>query len=452
VSSQRAKLRSKTISRGVWIVWGSMFAVDLFAVTSYGSYVPFFDDWGMVPAVTGDLSIGRWVWVPQNEHWVPLPKLILYGLLRLAACDFRSGMVASVVVLAALAAGMMMAASRVRGHMALSDAFFPLVWLHGGHSTNLLWGWQFTFTLPTALAGAILITMVRDPDTTVFRWTAFAGACLALLPLCGASGLAMAPALSLWFLLVAVATWRRGARGARLQALVTVALVGIALLLAGKNAMSWERPDNIPHSPSIARTLVAALQFCSISLGPVSWPVWPAFGLLVVALAMVAGLLQASRAVAMPGERLRATGVILFIGAMGCLALALGWGRAGLTSEAGLASRYICLSAPWLCSIYFGFLIAGTPVSRFVITSLVIVSALMAFPNTSAGFAEAQNRYYNMWHVKHYLEVGLSAEEFGARYSRPPPMLLQYESDLANYVKMLRRAGVHYYRNITVSH
>ena len=418
-----------------------MLAADLFMVTTYGSYVPWLDDWGMVPALTGDQPIARWLWIPQNEHWVPLPKLILFGLLRLTACDFRGGMVANVLLLAVLAAGMMLAAREVRGHVSYTDAFFPLVLLHGGHAPNLLWCWQLTFILPTALAGGILIIIVRIPRTLPFGWIALGGTFLVLLPLCGANGLAMVPALSLWFLLLALDRWRLGSRQRILQALMILALVFVASLLAQRNAVGWERPANIPPSPSLARTLAATFQFCSTSLGPLPWPLWPACGLLVTALVSGGSLARGPNRAWIRGTP---SGIRLasFSGAMASVAVAIGWGRAGLSPEAGLASRYVSLAAPWLCWIYFAALLAEGALGRWVTALLVIATGLMAVPNTSAGYDQARSRCNNMWYVKHDLEAGLPAEDLAARYSRAPFMLYPWEADLARYLIMLRRAAI----------
>src|SRR5205823_2555287 len=131
-------------------------------VGRYGPDVPIGDDYDLVPALSGARPIAAdWLWSQHNEHRIPLPRLVLLASYRLSGYDFRAGMFVNVVLLAALAAGLIAAARGLRGATWYSDAFFALALLHGGHHANLLWSFQVAFVLATALAGAILLLIAR---------------------------------------------------------------------------------------------------------------------------------------------------------------------------------------------------------------------------------------------------------------------------------------------------
>ncbi len=117
----------------VWAAWGLMLASGMQFVRAYGSNVPFWDDWNMVPVLTGHEPLTlAWLWVPNNEHRIPLPKLAYIALVRGSGFDWRSGMYASVLCLGVLSAGLIVVVRRSRGYTAFSDAIFPLALQHLG--------------------------------------------------------------------------------------------------------------------------------------------------------------------------------------------------------------------------------------------------------------------------------------------------------------------------------
>ena len=110
----------------------------------------------MIPVLTAARRVSvEWLWSQHNEHRIPLPRLVLLGLLRLSAGDYRAAMIFNVVALASLALGMVLVARRGSGTWRETDAFFPLALLDLGHHANLLWGWQVQFVLSTVLSGLL---------------------------------------------------------------------------------------------------------------------------------------------------------------------------------------------------------------------------------------------------------------------------------------------------------
>src|SRR5262249_53999768 len=153
-------------------------------VGAFCSRVPFWDDWTLVPAVTGHRAISpSWLWEQHNEHRVPLPKLLLVGLYRLTGYDFRAGVFLNVLALAGLAALLIWTARAVRGRPACSDAFFPMILLHWGQYESLFISFTVNLALPTVLLGLLLAVLVRSRDGLTLRAGVFAGVILILLPL-----------------------------------------------------------------------------------------------------------------------------------------------------------------------------------------------------------------------------------------------------------------------------
>ena len=377
---------------GVFVlgVWAGLFAAALAFVVEYGPAFPRWDDFAMVPVLTGARRVSvEWLWSQHNEHRVPLPRLVLLGLLRLSAGDFRAGMIFNVVALASLALGMILVARRGSGTWRETDAFFPLALLHLGHHANLLWAWQVQFVLSTALAGGLLLLIVSGSVWPGPRRVILAGGLLALLPLCGANGVALVPALSLWLLASAAARVRHGGPGGRRAGLLRLVVTLLSLLPAALYFRDYWAAGITPSTAGSPPSLATALQFLSLMLGPSAARLWPYAGL-VVALLLVASVgLLVGVVVRRPGERPRALGLLAFLGGLVSLAVGLGWGRAGSSLLAGFEPRYVTLASPLGCALYFVWdLYGGTPaLRRLVPLGLLATMLVVLWPNTQAGIA-----------------------------------------------------------------
>src|SRR5262249_54313124 len=112
---------------------GIMSLALLLFVYRHGDNVPYFDDWLIVPVLTGHEPVTfGWLWSLKNEHRMPIQKLLLLGLYRISACDFRSGMYYSAAALMVMTVLMLRCAVVLRGRAALTDAFIPLLLLSWG--------------------------------------------------------------------------------------------------------------------------------------------------------------------------------------------------------------------------------------------------------------------------------------------------------------------------------
>jgi hypothetical protein len=427
----------------VWGLWAGLFAAALAFVLTYGPPFPRWDDFAMVPAITGGEPVtAGWLWSLHNEHRLPLPKLTLLGLLRLSGGDFRAGMVFSAAALAALALGMIVTARRRSGGWRETDAVFPLVLLNLGHHANLLWAWQVQFILSTVLAGGFLLLVVARRDWPRSWATALAGALLALMPLCGANGLALVPALTLWLLVSAAAQARRGDVRAGLGNLAASApaLAVVVLYLRGYRAAAHHTAGG-----GLTDSLATGLQFLSLTFGPSAATLWPHSGLAVaVGLVASVGLLVRVAAVR-PGERPRALGLLAVLGGLGSLAAGLGWGRAGATATGGFEPRYVTLAAPLGCALYFIWDLYGGPpaLRRLVPLGLFAAMLVVLWPDTQAGLDAGRGLARESARLRR--EVRSGAPMFVV-IKEATPFLHPSQDALAEALPRLRDAGFEDFR------
>jgi hypothetical protein len=266
-----------------------------------------------------------------------------------------------------------------------------------------------------------------------------AGTCLTLLPLCGANGLALVPALVLWLVGAGISQWRAGTSRSKRSALIVLASVLPALLLLtvyhwgyhGSPAPNWR------GEPAMAKT---ALQFLSLAFGPPVarlWPYsgWAVAGLLALSVAILFGVLLRE-----PRERPRAWGLLCFLAAMGSLALGLGWGRAGTIPGAGFADRYVILAVPSLCAVSLCWQIYGGPVfSRLVPMGLFVAMCVLLWPNSQAGLVHGRIVRAEALAFQRDLLAGLPSYKLVKRYTS---LLHPSQDELQAHLSALRRHGV----------
>ncbi len=436
-SARRARLAAPI----VWSIWAAMLVAALWFVSRYSSNVPSWDDWDMVPTLTGNQPITlEWLWSEHNEHRVPIPRLLYLALNWLTVVDFRTTMYFDVLAMAAVAGFMMLLARRLRGHASLSDGFFPLVFLQLGQAANLLWGWQLQFFLSVILACVALLAMVQSGAAIAPRVAGIVvGCCACLLPLCGANGLGMAPALALWPLAIARIDPAQGGERGRPGASVLVALSVVALGLTALYFVGWEPVPYHPKSYSVYQSIKTSLQFLTIGMGPAIRDWWPATGLATI-LAFGATTIR----LAMvwrdnPDQRGRALGLLLFLGALTSLALGLGLGRNGFET------RYVTLAVPAWCCVYFTWVLYPVSRLRLLPAALGVAAVMALWPNARFGLAYAEELRGWLGGFERDLRSGVPAHELIRRYG---PWLHPHQDIVADYLRLLREAKIGPYANL----
>lgn len=371
----------------IWGIWAAMTAVALVTMYRYGRNIPLAEDWQLIAPFTGHQpDFWRWLWSQNNEHRVPVPRLIMLALLWLSNGDFRSGMLFDILSLSALAATMMRTARVVRGHSSVSDVFFPLALLHIGHWENLFWTWQLSFVVSIELAAIVLLVFVRTPalDTSPAFWTVFAS--LLLLPLCGATGLIFVPACGAW---TAWCVWTARHSVSRRTTQRRLAALALAGATAVVYFIGYEPPPWNPPNPGLTTSLRTALQFLALGWGPAVIGYWrtsvAATVLLLGATAVWLLYLLWQRRRERPIELGALT---ILMGNSLLFTLLMGYGRAGqIELDGRWPLRYAMLSALTLCGVYFTWLRCGTSRARQVVPlALALMTALLVVPNARAGW------------------------------------------------------------------
>jgi hypothetical protein len=433
-----------------------MFLYAVAFAFAYCSYVPFSDDWIIVPALTGDQPItAAWLWQGEGDQRVPLAKVFLLGLYKLSAGDFRVGMFANALLLGLLAFAMIRAANNLRGRPAYVDALFPLALLNLDREKVFI-GLGVNSVPGTVLAGIVLLIIVRQ-GTRLRPWAAvLTGVCVVSLALVGPNGLAMVPALALWLGYMGVLYWRSPESHGRLNTLLVWGLAAAALLLVPLYFVDLPKPAESPPSPSLWATLKTSLEVLGMSFGQASahfmtdHPTQPFFGLGVAILGLISALLLVGVWCRRPQERPRALGLFLFMVAMAMFALGTGWARAGRGPGAGYAPRYVVLAVPVLCCLFFVWEVYGPAAVRRLPQMCLFTLLCFLFPQNMRETFECGKEH----------GVKMAAVERDIRSGTPPGILSARHvtflidplctdpSDLAQFLRMMRRAGIGPFRSL----
>ena len=225
-------------------------------------------------------------------------------------------MVSDTLLMAALACAMILVTRRLRSRTSYADAFFPIAFLNLGHWDNLIWSWQIQFVLSVLFASVLLLTIVTRGAELALGPAAIAGGCFVALPLCGANGLVLVPALAAWLGHAAFRSWR-GGQSERRTALVLSASVVIALVLTGLYFVGYERATWPPPSPSVGATLQTGAQFLAMAFGPAAAASWRASVAITLALFFATSALLVVEAWGGDDrERRRVLGLLCFVAAI----------------------------------------------------------------------------------------------------------------------------------------
>ncbi|GEM_PF-1770061 len=363
--------------RFTWTVWAAATVLALVASAVYGRWLPWSDDFNIVPVVTGavPLSLG-WLWEQHEEHRIPLVKLLFVSMGRLSGCDYRWTLTANVVLLSATAAALIVAARRLRGFTSWTDAVFPAVILHLGHGA-MVWAFHSQFLLTTVLGGLFVATAVAAPRGGAWR-SAGMVVCALLLPLTGSSGL-LVSAAAMCLLAAEAAGWN-AAPGTRLSLARVMAAGGACGTCAvGIAYVATLRFTQAKTYAGPWQTLVAGLDTLSsypaglVNRSPLGWRV-------ATAVAVVATCVMAARAMWSRDTSRRASLVILvgYVAALGLVAIAIGYGR-GTRDFSELYGHYspLALGVPVALALVWAAL-PQAPAARVVQAVLCIVALAVA--------------------------------------------------------------------------
>lgn len=445
---KRTDLDQTDYSQGlfVWLIVAAMATFMLACIAMSGRNIPLAEDWLLVPAYYGvEPDLGQWLWAQNNEHRVPLPKLLLLGLLHLTSGDFRAGMVASVAVTAAASSALIWAARTLRGgRVAWTDAVFPMLLLHPGNWENLIWSWQLGFTTSVAFTLLLLVSVVQIGRRATAWWPLVAAAAFVALPLSGANGLVICVAMAPWGLYVGIVAPGFADRRRPVSYIVLAIAACLGVMLTGVYFHGYEHPAWVPSSPGLWQSAATAGKVAALAWGPAGLAVWPLFAFLTALAAVSAGglvLMGGWRAWQARDTQLRATALGLgsFLGAIGLLTLLVGHSRAGYAPTIGTPSRYMLLSVPALCAAYLVWELYGQRAARPAQAVLLAVVIAILPVNASRGFSWRDWYVQGMQGVEADVAAGRTPEQLAQRHR---PFLLRWNQDLLTQdIKLLRDHG-----------
>jgi hypothetical protein len=338
---------------------------------------------------------------------------------------------------------MVRTAVALRGHIAYTDAFFPLAFLNWGEAENLGWSWQLTFVISSLSACLLLVVIARQKTESIRPGDAtLAGLCLVALPLTGGAGLIYVPALAAWAAIGAYTEWRSIRDWGRSSAVILTVAVVLLLVISGLYFVQYQRAYWNPPSPSLLADIRTAGALLALSIGPAAKLSWAGFAAAILLFFFATGWLVVRRATRPDSGagRVRLCGMLCYGVALVCLALAIGEGRAGLVGRYGMPIRYSLLALPVLCWAYFAWELYGTERRRLVHTALFAGMMLLA----------PLNHHFGMQWTAYYAN-GMNAFESDIRAGVPAFVLCnQYQNFLMHWdgeslcagMRTLRQAGV----------
>jgi hypothetical protein len=394
-------------------VWLAMSVALLAYVYFFGRNIPFWDDWELVPVLSGATPFSvDWLFQQDLEHRYVLGKSLLYLTWHASGGDFRSAMWVSDLLLIAVAYAYMRVARKIRGSASFSDAFFPLLLLNWGLYESLIFFVQLWFVLPVVIFSVVVFSIVTD------AWRSYLGAavlcvCMLLLPLNGAMGILLTPALLAW---LAYAAWLQR----RLAIAWPLAIAGvISAIFAGLYFWHYQSPPPIPKAlHTLLGPIRAALEVLCVSLGPPGSELWPGLAFVIAAACGATGLWLLIVALSRREERLRAGGLLACLAATGLLALGIGYGRNAIGLGSGFSSRYSLLIAPALCLVFLVATLYGARTrARLVEMTLFVAACVIFVANTRSGLDYARYRDAAADLLLTDIAAGVPASALGQRYA-----------------------------------
>jgi hypothetical protein len=383
----------------VGFVWLVMMLISINFMIKYGSRIPLAEDWLMVAPLAGKESdLLRWIWTQVNEHRIPFPRLIYLVLLQITNGDFRVGGFFNLGLLGALSVAMVWVVRFLRGGRThFSDAFFPLAFLHLGHSANFLMGWQVTQVIPTILTSIILLLFVGQKTFSMPSVAVLAGLCMMLLPLCGANGLLYVPFLIVWLSYCSILHWyaAKPNEGKRWIGGLLIGSSAISLCFSVLYFVNYQRAYWNPHSPSLRATLSTTINLLSLGWGPFASRSWMVSGIITLSVLVVSFGIVLLRVIHSKGlERHQALGILFYFSNLILFSLAVGHARAGWVPKLGLPIRYVIFAVPVLCAAFLIGELYGVPKLRAILQRGLLIGMLLLLPfNTIAGFYDFTNWY-----------------------------------------------------------
>jgi hypothetical protein len=269
-----------------------------------------------------------------------------------------------------------------------------------GQIQNFLWSWLINHILPNLIAcGLLLVVVIRSREPRS-RGMFLVAAILGLLFLAGPIGLPSMSAFALWLCYRGNLLARSsGSPHSRRDALITLSLAVAIVALVVLYFVGYHVEPGTAVGYPVPKTglmdqLKTGFRILCVSFGPVVVRYVRPLGLILFLLVVTSAILLLRTWFGQPQERLRASALLLFLGAMVGLLLAVERASGGLGWQLHVHGIYLNMAVPALCSVYLADISYGRR-STGVLTqvSLFTLSCLFFVPNFSRAIEVCQT-----WH------------------------------------------------------
>jgi hypothetical protein len=426
--------------------WLFLTAVALFFVTYYGNCTPRWEDWFLVPVVTGAQAVDlSWLWENVQGHRVPIPKLVLIACYRLFGFNSKPILYLNVILFAALALALLWTIRKARGRWHYSDAFFPIVLLNLGQTEAFSWAQTFAYVAPTCLETILLMLIVTQRGVLDRTSIALAGLSLVLLPLTFGGGLVFAALMVPWLVYQGWAlapTQEPSRRHVRLIALVSASLTVliVAGYFVGYHAFN-AAPGEHYVKPGLRAYTQTALKYLASGFGGAATQPWwqlPVFVIVVILLASALCLTYVLARRGLTGDP-RAVGLAFYMFSCTGVAWVVGLGRYSWGNMV-LDSRYAAASVVLVLGAYFVWEFSGPRV-------LVPFGRMLLF-TAAASFLAANNQFGIRLGVtlrdaeRAYLHDLYAAQPIARLVARHWWVTYYYHDRLSAWLRQLHDAGI----------
>lgn len=422
-----------------------MLALFLWLYLPASSPIPLAEDWYTVPLVTRQpVDLASWLWEQNNEHRMPVARLLLLGVLKASGGDYRAGGLLNMTLLGGGAAGLILFARRVRGRTDVADAFFPLTLLNFGHSVDVLFPFQITFVLSLVFVLTVGCALFLPSALATPRGAAVAGGALLLLPLSGFIGLAFLPAMAAYLFYVGWCCYsgRHGWPRRRPVGTWLVTAAAGSMALGAVYFIGYEHPWWNPPNPGAVPSVKVALKMMALGFGAASFAWWApgaAGAAILLGLSCGKALWRAWQA---RFTDTRPLGPVLFLANGIAFAVAVGWGRAGYAPDIGIPLRYVSIVLPAFTAAYLVWAASSSRAGLVIQRGLALTLLILLPANTIAGRVHFADWYdHGMTRLRADLAAGMALEAVAERHQ---PFLVHWwtPAELARHMHMLRDADV----------
>jgi hypothetical protein len=438
-----------------WFVFGVWFVLTVTAlgfVTRYGNRTPRWEDWFLVPAVTGAQKVDlSWLWENVQGHRLPILKLVLIACYSFFGFNSKPILYLNVLLFSALSLGLLWAIRKARGRWCYGDAFLPIVLLNLGQTEAFSWAQTFVYVATTCLEALLLIVIVTHRGALNRTSIVLAGASLVLLPLVFGGGVVFAGLMVPWLLYQGWVVSRTGEPSRRQVSAITAASASIFVMIIGLYFTGYRAFNDAPADHYVRPGLLAyaktALEYMAAGFGGgAHLPRWqvPAFPIAVslttTSLCLILVLVRRG----LKGDP-RAVGLASYMVSFLGVAWVVGMGRYAWGDNV-LDSRYAATSVVGLIGVYFVWELHGP-------RSLVPLGRMLLF-TAAAGFLAANlQQGVRQGVIQRDAERGFLRD---LQSGQPIPQLVAHHAwvtyyhhvRLEGYLRQLRDAGIAPYNRL----